>query len=140
VVIGLLMAVAVLSARAISANIIATMSYLWLLAIGTVVDDLRQGVSQPLARLAIWEFSDGPFVRDYYVPAVLVLVLVPFLLGVLSALRAGLRGDGRVGVAVSGAMGPLLVATAYLLAAPPSSARPTSTVHCGRRTSSRRTP
>jgi len=104
VVIGLLMAIAVLSARAISANLIVTMSYLWLLAIGTVVNDLRQGAEQPLARLAIWEFSDGPIVRDYYVPGVLVLVLVPFLVGVLAALRAGLRGDGRVGVAVSGAI------------------------------------
>jgi hypothetical protein len=118
VVIGLLVAVAVLSARAITANVVASMVYLWLLAIVTVVNDLRHGAVQPLARLALWEFSQGPIVRDYYVPGVLVLVLVPFVIGIFASLRAGLRGDGRVGVAISGAVGPLIVAAAYLLAAP----------------------
>jgi hypothetical protein len=39
-------------------------------------------------------------------------------IGVLAAVPAGRRGDNRVGVAVSGAVGPLVVAAAYFLAAP----------------------
>ncbi len=40
------------------------------------------------------------------------------LIGALAAWPASRRGDSRVGVAVSGAFGPLVVAAAYFLAAP----------------------
>jgi hypothetical protein len=46
------------------------------------------------------------------------MLAVAAIIGFLASWRAGRRGDSRVGVAVSGATGPLLVAAAYLLAAP----------------------
>jgi hypothetical protein len=41
-----------------------------------------------------------------------------FAIGALVAWRATRRGDNRVGVAISGAFGPLLVASAYFLVTP----------------------
>jgi hypothetical protein len=51
-------------------------------------------------------------------PGALLMLGAAFLLGVGASWAAGRRGDHRVGVAVSGAIGPVLVAAAYLLAIP----------------------
>jgi hypothetical protein len=117
-VVGLIVAVAALTARAIAANLVASVGYLWVLAVVAVVDSLRQGDERVLAQLAIWEFNGGPQIRGYYVPGVLLMLLAAAAIGFTAAWRAGRRGDSRVGVAMSGATGPLLVAAAYLLAAP----------------------
>jgi hypothetical protein len=118
VIIGLVIAVAALTARAIAANVVASVGYLWLLAVVAVVDSLRQGDEPALAQLAFWEFNGGPEVRGFYVPGVILMLLAAAAIGFLAAWRAGRRGDSRVGVAISGGIGPLLVASAYLLAAP----------------------
>ena len=118
VIVGLVVAVAALTARAIAANLLASVGYLWVLAVVAVIDSLRQGDDRVLAQLAIWEFNGGPHVRGYYVPGVLLMLGAAAVIGFLAAWRAGRRGDSRVGVAMSGAAGPLLVAAAYLLAAP----------------------
>jgi hypothetical protein len=115
---GLIVAVAALTARAVAANLVASVGYLWVLAVVAVIDSLRQGDERVLAQLAIWEFNGGPQVRGYYVPGVLLMLLAAAAIGFAAAWRAGRRGDSRVGVAMSGATGPLLVAAAYLLAAP----------------------
>lgn len=117
-VIGLIVAVAALTAQAIAANLVASVGYLWVLAVIAVVDSLRRGDERVLAQLAIWEFNGGPQVRGYYVPGVLLMLLAAAAIGFGASWRAGRRGDSRVGVAMSGATGPLLVAAAYLLAAP----------------------
>jgi hypothetical protein len=118
VIVGLLAALAALTARAVTANLVISVGYQWVLAVVAVVDSLRQGDEPMLAQLAIWEFNGGPQVRGYYVPGVLLMLLAAAVIGFLAAWRAGRRGDSRVGVAMSGATGPLLVAAAYLLAAP----------------------
>jgi hypothetical protein len=46
------------------------------------------------------------------------MLAIALVIGGLAAWPAGRRGDNRVGVAISGAAGPLLVAAAYFLAAP----------------------
>ncbi|GIJ66332.1 hypothetical protein Voc01_012490 [Virgisporangium ochraceum] len=118
VIIGLLTAVGALTARAVAANVVATAAYIWLLAVISVTDNLRQGDEPVLAQLAFWEFNGGPQVRGFYMPGVVVMLVAAAAIGFLAAWRAGRRGDSRVGVAISGAVGPLLVAAAYLLAAP----------------------
>ncbi|WP_203900720.1 hypothetical protein [Virgisporangium aliadipatigenens] len=118
VLVGLVIALAALSSRSVSANVVASAAYLWVLGLVAIIDALRDGTEPVLAQLAFWKFNGGPMVRDFYVPGVLVMLSSAFLIGILSSWRAGRRGDGRVGVATSGAVGPLLVAAAYLLAAP----------------------
>ena len=118
VIVGIVLAVAALTARAIAANLLISVGYLWLLAVVAVIDSLRQGDERMLAQLAIWEFNGGPHVRGYYLPGVLLMLIAAAVIGFGAAWRAGRRGDSRVGVAMSGATGPLLVAAAYLLAAP----------------------
>jgi hypothetical protein len=53
-------------------------------------------------------------------PGALMMLAVALIIGFLASWPAGRRGDNRVGVAVSGAAGPVLVAAAYFLAAPVS--------------------
>jgi hypothetical protein len=116
VVIGLLIAIAALSARAIMANVVASVAWLWALAVVAGVDGVRAGEGLSTARLALWQFTSGGWWRGLYVPGALVMLFVSFAIGALAAWPAGRRGDSRVGVALSGAIGPLLVAAAYLLA------------------------
>jgi hypothetical protein len=118
VIVGLIVAVAALTARAIAANLVISVGYVWVLAVVAVIDSLRQGDERMLAQLAIWEFNGGPNVRGYYLPGVLLMLIAAAVIGFGAAWRAGRRGDSRVGVAMSGATGPLVVAAAYLLAAP----------------------
>jgi len=118
VIVGLAVAIAALSARAVAANVVTSVVYLWVLAVLAVADGLLAGDDRVVAKLAIWEFSDGPKVYGFYVPGVLTMLVMAFLIGLLAAWRAARRGDSRAGVVISGAFGPLLVAAAYLLAAP----------------------
>jgi hypothetical protein len=117
-IIGLVVAVGALTARAVAANVVASVGYVWLLAVFAVIDSLRQGDNLVVAQLAFWDFNGGPEMRGFNVPGVIVMLLMAAAIGFLAAWRAGRRGDSRVGVAISGAVGPLLVAVAYLVAAP----------------------
>ena len=51
-------------------------------------------------------------------PGVLLMLGAALLIGGLAAFPAAGRGERRLGVAVSGAAGPLLVTVAYVLASP----------------------
>jgi hypothetical protein len=122
---GLIVAVLALSARAIAANAILTTGWLWLLAIASVVRDATPITSHtafeigvPAAQLAIWHF-DGHFINGTIsLPGAGLMLGAALVIGALAAWPALRRGDNRVGVAVSGAAGPVLVAAAYFLAAP----------------------
>jgi hypothetical protein len=120
VVVGLLVAVAALTARAIAINLIATAGWLWLLAIVAVVDGVAGGRGLATAQLGVWHFTagDGGYFRHLYLPGAALTLGAALVIGALGALSAARRGDNRVGVAVSGAIGPLLVAASYFLAAP----------------------
>jgi len=119
VVLGLIVALFALTARAIAANVLASAGWLWTLAIIAVVDGVAAGRGLGYAQLAVWKFTDGgPAWRTFYIPGALLMLGAALLIGGLSAFPAAGRGDGRVGIAISGAAGPLLVAIAYVLAAP----------------------
>ena len=121
-VLGVLLAVWALHTRAAATNLIATTGWLWLLAVVSVVDGVIAGRGLTTAQLGIWQISAdrGAFwIRDYfYWPGALLSVLSALVIGLVAARRAARAPEIRVGVAASGAAGPLLVALAYLLAVP----------------------
>ncbi|UWZ54770.1 hypothetical protein Daura_00220 [Dactylosporangium aurantiacum] len=120
IIVGLLIAVGALAARAIAANVIASSAWLWLLAVVAVIDVVRaDGNLATAAQLGTWQFTDATWIRGMVnLPGALLMLAIALVIGALAAWPAGRRGDNRVGVAVSGAAGPLLVALAYFLAAP----------------------
>lgn len=120
IIVGLLIAVGALAARAIAANVIASSAWLWLLAVVAVVDVVRaDGNLATAAQLGTWQFTDVTWIHDMVnLPGALLMLLIALIIGALAAWPASRRGDNRVGVAVAGAAGPLLVALAYFLAAP----------------------
>jgi hypothetical protein len=119
VVVGVLVAVAALSARAIAMNVVLTSGYLWALAIASMIFGYATRRELSTAQLDVWRFGGGHFLRDTFsLPGAALMMGAALVLGVLAAWPAVRRGDNRVGVAISGALGPLLVSSAYFLAAP----------------------
>ncbi|MFG1778799.1 hypothetical protein ACGFIG_20525 [Micromonospora sp. NPDC049048] len=122
VLIGVLTAVWALRSRAAANNVIATVGWLWLLAVIAVVDGVLAGRGLTSAQLGIWQLGpdDGRYwIRDYfYWPGALLSLGSALVIGALAASRDARDPDRRVGAAVSGAAGPLLVAIAYFLAVP----------------------
>ncbi|MFI7606924.1 hypothetical protein ACIBTV_17530 [Micromonospora sp. NPDC049366] len=126
VVIGVLSAFWALRSRAAASNIIATVAWLWLLAVIAVVDGVLSGRGLTTAQLGIWQISaDRPefWIRDYlYWPGAVLSLGSALVISVLTARRGARSARHRVGATVSGGAGPLLVALAYLLAVPRLSA------------------
>ncbi|TDB69447.1 hypothetical protein, partial [Micromonospora sp. KC723] len=122
VLLGLLAALWALSVRAAATNVIATVGWLWLLAVVSVVDGVLAGRGLNTAQLGIWQISadrPGFWLRDYvYWPGALLATGSALLIGALVARRAARVAERRLGAAISGAAGPILVAVAYLLAVP----------------------
>jgi hypothetical protein len=118
VAVGVVIAILALSARAVAANVILSASWLWALAMASVVRGVATGQGMSTAQLAVWRFR-GHYVNGAIsLPGAVLILGAALLIGALTAWRAIRRGDNRVGVAISGAAGPVLVATAYFLAAP----------------------
>nr|WP_244251544.1 hypothetical protein [Micromonospora antibiotica] len=122
VLIGLVVAVWTLHSRAAATNVTATVGWLWLLAVVSVVDGVLAGRGLTSAQLGIWQIAqDSPrfWLRDHlYWPGALLALGSALLIGALAARRAARRAELRLGAVVSGAAGPLLVAVAYFLAVP----------------------
>jgi hypothetical protein len=119
VAVGLLIAVAALSARSIAANVAATGAWLWVLAIASVINGVRDGQGLTTAQLGVWRFGNQYFLQKIFsLPGAALMMGGALIIGALAAWPGGRRADNRVGVAVSGAFGPLVVAAAYFLAAP----------------------
>jgi hypothetical protein len=119
VVLGLVVALLALVARAIAANVFLSAIWLWALATVVVVDGLTSGRGIEYAQLGVWKFTEGgPSWRSIYIPGALLMLGAALLIGGLAAFPAAGRSDSRVGVAASGAIGPLLLAVAYVLASP----------------------
>ena len=119
VVLGLVIALGALAARAIAANMLASVGWFWLLAVATVVEGVTAGRGGATTQLAVWQFTPpGPEVSTINVWQALFTLGSALVIGVLAALPAARRGDTALGVALSGAVGPLLVAAVYLLVAP----------------------
>jgi hypothetical protein len=135
VLLGLVASALAVSSRAIAANLVTTAFWWWVVAIAAVLDGVAGGRGLVPAPLAAWRFTEGggKTVSDHvsllrlpnqdwwsslYLPGALLVLGAAFVIGVLSAVPAARRGDGWIGVALSGAMGPALMATVFLLAAP----------------------
>jgi hypothetical protein len=120
VIVGVVVAIGAVSARAVARNVIATVAWLWTLAVIAVVDGVRGGDALGTAQLAVWDFTHGHgTVRGIFDwPSTTLMLGSALVIGALAAWLGTRRGDGRVGVAVSGGFGPLLVAAAYFLTAP----------------------
>lgn len=122
VLVGVAIAGWALHSRAAATNVIATVGWLWLLAVVAVVDGVIAGRGLNTAQLGIWQLSiggTGLWLRDwFYWPGALLSLGSALLIGVLVARGTAQRPDQQVGATASGAAGPLLVAVAYLLAMP----------------------
>ena len=119
VAVGLLIAIAALSARAIATNVAATAGWLWALAVASVINGVAAEQRLTSAQLGVWRFGNQYFLQKVFsIPGAALMMGGALLIGAVAAWPGGRRGDNRVGVAVSGAFGPLVVAAAYFLAAP----------------------
>ncbi len=119
-VLGLIVAFWAVSSRPVAANLMATGVLLWALAIAAVVVELTLHRGSA-TYLTSWQFaevaSSGRFGTIYW-PSALLTLAAAFLVGILAAAPAVRRGDLGTGAATSGAIGPLLVAIAFLALAP----------------------
>ncbi|HEX8632316.1 MAG TPA: hypothetical protein VF755_29510, partial [Catenuloplanes sp.] len=121
IILGLLVAVWALASPAVTANVTATMGWMWLLAMVSVVDRIITDDQAISTKLGVWQWTpdtDRFWFGAIYWPGAVVTLGAALVIGALAALPAARRGDSRVGVAVSGAIGPVLVAAAYFVAAP----------------------
>lgn len=119
VMLGLVVALAAVTVAAFAGNMLVTSLWMWLLAAVATADSLAANRDLRVAQLGVWQVtSDGPWFHSIYVPGAALAGGSALLIGALAAWPAASRGAGRVGVALSGATGPAVVASAYLLAAP----------------------
>jgi hypothetical protein len=119
IIAGLIIAVIAVNVRAVAANVLGSMAWVWALAALSVIDSVRANRTVGTAQLAAWQFSEGGWFREtLYVPGALLMLGGALIVGVFAALPADRRAESRGAIAVSGAVGPLLVAAAYFLAAP----------------------
>ena len=119
-VLGLVIAYWAVACRPVAANLIGTAAWLWALAIAAIVVELTLHRSSA-TYLTSWQFAetvDGVRYGTIYWPSGLLTLVAAFLVGIVTAAPAARRGDLGVGAATSGAVGPLLVAVAFLALAP----------------------
>jgi hypothetical protein len=121
VLLGLVVAVWALSSRAVARNVIATVCWLWLLAVVAVIDGVLSGRGLTGAQLGVWQITNDSehfWFRNLYWPGAALSLGSALMIGALSARSAARHSHTRVGAAISGGVGPLLMAAAYFLAAP----------------------
>ncbi|MBE1486191.1 hypothetical protein [Plantactinospora soyae] len=122
VMIGLLMAIWATSSPAVATNVLATVGWLWTLAVVAVIDGVLSGRGLASAQLGVWQLtsdSERFWFREYfYWPGAALSLGSALLIGMFAARAAARRPAARVGAAISGISGPLLVAVAYFFAAP----------------------
>jgi hypothetical protein len=117
---GMVVAYWAVVSRPIAANLVVTAAYLWALAAAGITVELV-GRRDSATYLTSWQFADlGTAVRygTIYWPSAVLTLLAAFLIGVIAAWPAVRRGHLGLGTAASGAVGPLLVAAAFLVLAP----------------------
>jgi hypothetical protein len=121
VLLGLVIAYWAVVSRPVAANLIATAAWLWSLAVAAVVTTIFW--HRPSATyLSSWQFFSPDTADNRYGtiswPSALLTLLAALIVGIIGVLPAIGRGDLGVGAASSGAVGPLLVAGAFLVLAP----------------------
>ncbi|ROT33576.1 hypothetical protein [Micromonospora sp. HM5-17] len=119
---GLLAAFWAISSPAAARNVLGTLAWLWVLAGAVVVDDVVSGGGPATTQLGVWQLtSEAPrfWFRDHlYWPGALLALGSALVIGALAARAAARQPATRVGAAVSGMAGPLLVAAGYVAVAP----------------------
>lgn len=128
VALGLLLAIWALASPAVARNLVATVAWLWALAVGTVVASVATGRPPAGARLGgwpDWAAGSASWFRGYvHWPAAALSLGAALLLGALAAWSVARAPRLRVGAAVSGAVGPASVAAAHLVAPAPDGIAP----------------
>ncbi|HWS33983.1 MAG TPA: Hansenula MRAKII killer toxin-resistant protein 1 [Actinoplanes sp.] len=119
-VVGLIVAFWAVSSGPVAANLIGTALWLWALAIAAVIAELVTG-RDFATYLTSWQFTESVNPVSYggiYWPSALMTLAAAFAIGLIAAGPAVLRNDVGLGTAISGAVGPLLVAFSFLALAP----------------------
>ncbi|WP_433792847.1 Hansenula MRAKII killer toxin-resistant protein 1 [Actinoplanes sp. CA-252034] len=117
---GLMVAFWAVSSGPVAANLIGTALWLWALAIAGVVAELITG-RDFATYLTSWQFAESVSPVQYggiYWPSALLTLIAAFGIGLVAAVPAAWKGDLGLGSAISGAVGPLLVAFSFLTLAP----------------------
>jgi hypothetical protein len=118
VLFGVAVAICALAGRAAATNVVWTAGLIWLLAVAAVADGGLNG-HRPSVSLAVWPFGGSTFFRQTWSLESAALMLGTALaIGAGAAWLAARRADSRIGIALSGALGPLTVTGAYLLTLP----------------------
>lgn len=117
---GLVIAAFALASRAVASNAVISTLWVWALAAVAVTDGVRSGLGLHSTQLAVWRFNQHvKLVRGFYdVPTGLLTMGAALVIGLLVAWLPGRRGDSPIGVVMSGAIGPLSVAAAYVVTGP----------------------
>jgi hypothetical protein len=118
---GLVVALLTVDNPPLSTNLWWTVTAVWLVAIPSFLDTVQYGLSynpqtgylDPI-RLGVLDIGG----LDYQARARLSLVAIALILGLAVAFAARMKGQSRIQVALSGAVGPTLVALAYLIGGP----------------------
>ncbi len=108
--VGVVAAFAALSVPAVSGSIVATVLWLWIIALISAASTLGGGASWASARLGLLP-AEG-----VWVPVTLLVPAVLIALGVAAIARFG--GSDARAVGASGVAGPAVVGLAYLIAGP----------------------
>ncbi|MEU4692088.1 Hansenula MRAKII killer toxin-resistant protein 1 [Actinoplanes sp. NPDC023714] len=118
---GLVVAFWAVSSGPVAANLIGTALWLWALAIAGVIAELVTG-RDFATYLTSWQFAESAVspIRygGIYWPSALLTLAAAFAIGMVAAWPAASRGETGLGTAISGAVGPLLVAFSFLILAP----------------------
>jgi hypothetical protein len=117
---GLVVTFWAVSSGPVAANLIGTALWLWALAIAGVVAELVTG-RDFATYLTSWQFAESVSPVQYggiYWPSALLTLVAAFGIGLVAAVPAAWRGELGLGTAISGAVGPLLVAFSFLTLAP----------------------
>ncbi|SDT73512.1 Hansenula MRAKII killer toxin-resistant protein 1 [Actinoplanes derwentensis] len=117
---GLMVAFWAVSSGPVAANLIGTALWLWALAIAGVVAELASG-RDFATYLTSWQFAESVNPVQYggiYWPSAVLTLAAAFVIGMVAAGPAALRNDVGLGTAISGSVGPLLVAFSFLALAP----------------------
>lgn len=115
VAVGVAVAAVALVARPLAWNALGAVGSLWILTLVAVGVAVRDGSNPDGLRLAVW---GGPGDVTGWTFTLVPMMASAVLIGVASAVAARRIGASRLVVATCGAPGPLLVATAYLIAGP----------------------
>jgi hypothetical protein len=120
VLFGLVVAYWAVVSRPVAANLMATGVLLWALAITAIVVELAWH-RDSATYLTSWQFAqvtDGARFGTIFWPSALLTLAAAFLIGAIAVIPAIRRKNFGLGAAVSGVVGPVLVAVAFLALAP----------------------